>query len=184
MEIGYGIILTSALILGILAAGCIGGDTQSPVPIGGNPSQTDVPLQNTGDVIGQGVILQGVPRGTIDTITFAVGLSPGTKSIDFSKLIIIYADAVRTENLAPVPGFRGDPPPGYWGIIQVVNEAGNPNTRLEYDEQAIIRINPKAPVVPNQVITISVKPEEGKPLIIRRVAPSTILENENIIPPI
>jgi hypothetical protein len=184
MEIGYGIILTSALILGILAAGCIGEDTQPPVPLGGISPQTDVPLQNTGDVIGQGVILQGVPRGTIDTITFAVGLSPGTKSVDIAKLIIVYADAVRTENLTPVPGFRGNPPPGYWGILNVLNEAGNPNTRLDFDEKLIIRINPKAPVVPNQLITISVKPDEGNPLIIRRVAPSAIFENDNLLPPI
>jgi archaellin len=81
--------------------------------------------------------------------------------------------------LTPVKGYRGTPPQGYWGIIDTLNEAGNPNMRLDFEEQVVIQINPKGPVVPNQAITISVKPNDGKPLVIRRVAPSTILENDN-----
>jgi len=180
MQSGYGLILVSFLVLGIFSAGCISEDT--PAPTVGNTPQEGVLIQNIGDVTGQGVIFQGVPRGTIDTITFTIGLAPGVKTVDLNNLTIAYADAVRTEILIPVEGYRGNPPPGDWGIITVVNELGYPNMRLDYEEQYIIRINPKAAVVPNQVITISVKPREGKPMVIRRVAPSTIFEKDNILP--
>jgi hypothetical protein len=182
MKSGYGLILALIVVFSVFCACCISGDTPVPAPLGGNITQAGVFLQNIGEVTGQGVVLQGVPRGTIDTITFAIGLAPGVKSMDMNNLTIIYADAVRIETLIPVEGYRGDPPPGFWGIVGVLNEAGNPNMRLDYDEQFIIRINPKAPVVPKQVITISVKPTEGKPLVLRRVAPSTIIENVNILP--
>jgi archaellin len=177
-----GLILSLFLVLGIFCAACISDDTPVPAPLSVSPPEEGVIIQTIGEVTGQGVILQGVPRGTIDTITFTLGLAPGIKSIDLNNLTIGYADAVRTEILLPVAGYRADPPQGYWGIIGVVNELGNPNTRLDPEEQYIIRINPKAAVVPNQVITISVKPDEGKPLIIRRVAPSTIFEHDNILP--
>jgi archaellin len=177
-----GLILTLLLVIGVFSVACISEDTPAPAPVGGRVQQPGVPIQNTGEVTGQGVILQGVPRGTIDTITFGIGLAPGEKSVDLTNMTIVYADAVRTEIFTPVEGFRGNPPPGYWGIIDTVNELGNHNMRLDFEEQFIIRINPKAPVVPNQVITISVKPGEGKPLVIRRVAPSSIVENDNILP--
>jgi hypothetical protein len=177
-----GLILVLFLVMGIFSAACISEDTPAPVPVSGGPPQEGVNIQTFGDVTGQGVILQGVPRGTIDTLTLTIGLAPGIKSIDLNNLTIGYADAVRTEILMPVPGFRGDPPQGFWGIVGVVNELGNPNIRLDPEEEYIIRINPKAAIVPNQVITISVKPGEGKPLIIRRVAPSTIFEHDNILP--
>jgi archaellin len=182
MESVYGLILALSLVFCVLFTGCITEDTPPPAPVGGSIPQEGVLIQNTGDVTGQGVILQGVPRGTVDTITFTIGLAPGVKTVDLHTMMIIYADAVRTEIFQPVEGYRGDPPPGYWGIIGSVNEVGNPNLRLDFDEQVVIRINPKAPVVPNQVITISVKPEEGKPLVIRRVAPSTIYEHDNVLP--
>jgi archaellin len=65
--------------------------------------------------------------------------------------------------------------------MSVINELGNPNLRLEFEKQYVIRINPKAAVVPNQIVTISVKPKEGKPLVLRRIAPPTIFENDNIL---
>jgi archaellin len=181
MKIVYGLILTFFLVVCIFATGCTSEDTPPPAPVGGSGAQEGVLIQNIGDVTGQGVFFHGVPHGTIDTITFAIGLAPGVKSVDLNNLTIAYADAVRTEILTPVEGYRGNPPPGDWGIISVVNELGNPNMRLDYDEQFLIRINPKAAVVPNQVVTISVKPKEGKPLVLRRVAPPTIFENDNIL---
>jgi archaellin len=182
MNFGYGLILAVFLVLAGFSAGCISEDTPAPAPAAGNVPQPGVLIQATGDVTGQGVILQGVPRGTIDTITFTIGLAPGTKTVDLNGTTIAYADSVRTELLTPVEGYRGDPPQGYWGIIDSVNEMGTHNMRLDYEKQFIIRINPKAPVVPNQVITISVKPKGGKALMIRCVAPSAISETDNILP--
>jgi archaellin len=182
MESVHGLILALFLIVCGFSTGCISEDTPSGVPGGGNTRQPGVVAQTIGNITGQGVILQGVPRGTIDTITFTIVLAPGANTVDLRTLTIVYSDAVRTEIFTPVAGYRGSPPPSSWGILGTLKEAGNPNMRMEFEEQVVIRINPKAPVVPNQVITISVKPEEGKPVVIRCVAPSTILENDNIIP--
>lgn len=173
----YALILALLLAAGAFSAGCI--DDNAPAPAGGDVPGPDVLIQTVGNVTGQGVILAGVPRGTIDTVTFTIGLAPGVKSVDISNLSIIYTDTVRTESFLPVEGYRGDPPPGYWGILRSVNEAGAPNMRMDYEEQFVIRINPRAAIVPNQVITISVKPAAGKPLVLRRYAPSTILEGDN-----
>jgi archaellin len=181
MKTVYGLILAFFLVFCVFSTGCIGDDTSAPAPAGGSIAQEGVLIQNIGDVTGQGVFFQGVPHGTIDTITFTIGLAPGVKNVDLNNLTIAYADAVRTEILTPVEGYRGNPPPGKCGVITVVNELGNPNMRLDDQEQFVIRINPKAAVVPNQVIIISVKPKESKPLVIRRVAPPIIVENDNIL---
>ena len=66
----------------------------STLPVPGNHPQ-DI-LQNFGDVTGQ-----GIPGGTIDTITFTVGLVDSHKSVDMEQLSIVYADAIRTETLRP-----------------------------------------------------------------------------------
>ena len=179
MKSVHAVILAALLILSGFSAGCIGDDTPAPVAV--SAPQPGVLIQEIGNVTGQGVFLEGVPRGTIDTITFIIGLAPGEKSVDLNGTVIAYADSVRTEILTPVEDYRGNPPPGYWGIIDTINEVGSRNMRLDYEEQFIIRINPKAPVVPNQMITISVKPKGGKPLMIRRIAPSTVGENDNIL---
>jgi len=183
MKSACGLILALFLILCAFSTGCTSDDTPAPpAPAGGSIPQKWVLIQNIGNVTGQGIILQGVPRGTIDTITFTIGLAPGVKTADLNNMTIVYADAVRTEILTPVEGYRGDPPSGYWGIIDTVNEReGNKTLRLDFEKQFVIRIHPRAPVVPNQVLTISIKPTEGKPLIIRRVAPSTIVEDDNIL---
>jgi archaellin len=182
MEPGKSLVLTLLIVFALIVAGCTGEDATPLVRGSISPPQPGVDIQLVGDVVGQGVILQGVPRGTIDTVTFPVGLAAGTDSIDLDKLVIVYADAVRAETLGTVTGVRNENPhPGNWSIIEVVNEKGKPNNRLEFDEQAVIRINPKAPIVPNQVITISVRAGEGKPLNIRRVAPASILPEINIL---
>jgi archaellin len=178
MEPEKSLILAVLIIAILILAGCT---TEEPQPPAGISHQPGVDLQIIGDIVGHGVILQGVPRGTIDTITFSVGLAPGTKTIDLDNLSVVYADAVRAETLTPMTGVRSDnPPSGGWSIVRIDNEKGHPNNRLEFDELAMIRINPKAPIVPNQVITVSVKPAEGDPLISRWVAPPSILPGDNI----
>ena len=157
-------------------------ETPQPVPPPTSVPQKGVLIQAVGNVTGQGILLPGVPRGTIDTITFSIGLAPGAKPLDITNTTIVYSDVVRSEVLQPVDGYRGDPPPGYWGIIDTVNEPGSRNLRLEFEKQFVIRIHPKAPVVPNQLISISIKPVDGKPLMIRRVAPPTIFEGDNLLP--
>jgi archaellin len=180
MEPGKSLILVALCLFTLFVVGCITEEVQPPAVV--SPPLPGADLKVIGDVIGHGVILQGVPRGTIDTITFSVGLSSGAKSISLDNLTVVYADAVRTETLAPMAGVRSDnPAPGSWSIVRVDNEKGKPNERLEFDEQAVIRINPKAPIVPNQVITISVKPAEASPLISRWVAPASILPGDNIL---
>jgi archaellin len=181
----YLIFLTSVLILFILAAGCTESYTETPpvqtlstLPALSGTGQPGQALQVIGDVTGN-----GIPGGTIDTITFTLGLVDVHKSVDIENLSIVYADAIRTETLHPVAGYHGDPPKGFWGIIRVENEVGSPNDRLEYEERFVIRINPTAPLVPRQMITIDVKPSDSSSLVIRRVAPPTILA-DNILPPV
>jgi hypothetical protein len=176
--------LTIALILIILTAGCTDTPadgpqlpTMSTLPVSrGNLQDTQI-LQIFGDVTGQ-----GIPGGTIDIITVTVGLINSSKSVEMEHIAIVYADAIRTETLYPVEGFHGDPEKGFWSIIRVENEIGNPNNRLDNEERFVISINPKAPLVPRQVITIDIKPSNGNSLTIRRVAPPTIQENNILLP--
>ncbi|MDD1700248.1 MAG: hypothetical protein LUQ04_05575 [Methanoregula sp.] len=175
--------LTIGLILLIFSTGCIDSSSDSP------PLQTmstlSVPwsdlnaplLQSIGDVTGQ-----GIPGGTIDTISFTVGLTDIHTSVDMERLLIVYADAIRTETLYPVEGFHGDPPKGYWSIERVEKEVGGPNNRLDNEEWFIIKVNPKAPLVPGQVITIDIKPLNGRSLTIRAVAPQTIQADNLLVP--
>jgi hypothetical protein len=181
MKTFCGWILAITFIACVITTGCTDEEPPAPVPVGGSPPQPGVLVQIFGNVTGQGVILQGVPRGTIDTITFTIGLVPTVKTLELDNMTIAYADAVRSEILMPVKGYRGSPPQGYWGVVDSVNELGLPNMRLDYEERLVIRINPKAPVVSDQVVTISVKPPEGKPLVMRVVAPSEILVSENTL---
>jgi archaellin len=172
------IFLTLILVFSIISAGCLGDDTSVPVPAATNPQGNFQPgqvLQVFGDITGQ-----GIPHGTVDTITFTIGLNTDIKSMDMEELVIVYADAIRTETFTPVEGFRGNPPSGSWGIMSVQNEVGEPNNRISYEEQFVIRVNPKAPIVPNQVITILLKPPTGKSTSIRRITPTTI-QAENLL---
>jgi archaellin len=155
------------------------GDVPPPDPI--KPGQV---LLITGDVTGDGTLGGNLVSGTIDTITFTVKLVPGAKSVNMENASIVYADAIRTETLVPVQGYRGDPPDGAWGILDVKNEIGKTNNRLDDQEQFVIRINPRAPLVPRQLMTISVKIPTGTPLTVRRVAPATIVKENNILLPL
>jgi len=185
MAMQQSVFLTIVLILLIFTAGCTDTSEDMPPlptmstlpPLPGSNPQVGQILQNFGDVAGQ-----GIPGGTIDTITFTVGLINSSKSVDMEQLAIVYADAIRTESLYPVEGFHGDPPKGYWSIISVENEIGNPNNRLDNEERFVIRINPKAPLVPGQMITIDVKPPNGRSLTIRRFAPPTIQADNILLP--
>jgi hypothetical protein len=168
------ILVTVILILMVCIAACT--DDETPVSEERSPANPGQALVAIGDVTGNGI--QG---GLIDTITFKVGLAPGEKPVNMENLSIVYADAVRSETLKPAVGLRGDPPQGFWGVIEVKNEEGIVNNQLEYDEEFVIRINPKAPLVPRQFIMIVVEPPSGKPLTLRRVAPPTILEGNNIL---
>jgi len=170
------------LVLSILTAGCFTSSTEPPpmptmstLPIPGVTSNPAQILRSTGEVIGQ-----GTPGGIIDTITLTVGLSDLSNSINMEKMRVIYSDVVRTESIRPVAGFWGEPPQGYWSIIRVENETGGPNNLLESGEQFVIRVNPNAPIVPTQLITIQMIPAGGTPIAIRRVAPKTI-RAENIL---
>ena len=173
------LLLTGILIAAVLIAGCTDEGPPGPPPDTINPIQPGQILYAIGEVTGD-----GIPGGTIDTITFTVGLAPGEKPVNMENISIVYADAIRTETLVPVNGYRGDPSEGGWGVVNVTNEIGNPNNRLEDKEQFVIRIDPKAPLVPRQYISIVIKPPSGAPLIIRRVSPPTIIKENNILAPV
>jgi hypothetical protein len=162
------------LILTVCISACT--DDELPPPEARSPANPGQPLLAIGDVTGT-----GIPGGLIDTITFKVGLAPGAKSVNMGNLSIVYADAIRSETLKPVVGLRGNPPQGFWGVIEVKNEEGIANNQLEYDEEFVIRINPKAPLVPQQFIMIVVEPPSGTDLTLRRIAPPMIPEGNNIL---
>jgi hypothetical protein len=63
----------------------------------------------------------------------------------------------------------------------VNNQVGNANDRLEDNEQAVIRINPRAYLPANRVCTIVVISPGSTPLTIRRIAPPVILQTNNIL---
>jgi archaellin len=172
-------LILAILISAVLAAGCTGDETPVTVPPATGPIQPGQVLYVIGDVTGD-----GVPRGTITTITFTVGLVPGEKPVNMEDITIVYADAIRSETLVPVEGYRGDPPQGTWGILDVKGELGGSNNRLEYEEQFVIRINPRAPLVPRQLITIVVRPPDGSSLTLRRISPATILGENNLLAPV
>jgi len=165
------------LIAAVLASGCTNEENPGPLPPPADAVQPGQVLMVIGDVTGN-----GIPGGTIDNITFTVGLVPGKNPVNMENISIIYADAIRTETLIPVNGFHGEPSQGHWGILEVQNIIGNPDNRLEYEERFVIRINPKAPLVPGQFISIIIKPPYGTPLTIRRVSPYTIQKNNTLIP--
>lgn len=167
----------------VFVGACTQDTTQTPPSEQRSLAQHGQLLVAIGDTTGEGQRVGMLVSGTIDTITFKVGLVPGEKSLSMENITIIYADAVRTETLVPVEGYRGYPPQGAWGTIEVINEIGTPNNRLDDNEEFVIQINPKAPLVPRQLITIAVQPPVGKSLILRRIAPATIMAENNLLSP-
>jgi len=173
-------LVVGILIAAVLIAGCTDEDSSVPVPPPTDVVQPGQVLTVVGDVTGD-----GIPGGTIDTITITVALAPGQKPVDMEKISIFYADTIRTETILPVEGYRGDPPTGYWGILDVKNQVGNTNNRLEDQEQFTIRINPKAYLPANRMMTLVVRTSDGAvPLTIRRFAPPTIIKENNILTPL
>jgi archaeal flagellin FlaB len=167
------------LVLIVIAAGCTDEEVQAPPPA---PADTVLPgqaLVAIGDVTGD-----GIAGGTIDTITFTLGLAPGAGPVDLEKLSIYYADTIDTESLRPIRGFYGNPATEEWGILNITNQIGSANNRLEDKEQAIIRINPHAYLPPNRIVTIVVMSPKSTPLTIRRIAPPTIQAQNNILAPV
>ncbi|OPX64424.1 MULTISPECIES: hypothetical protein [unclassified Methanoregula] len=180
-------IIALVLCACLIVAGCTDEDTTPPPPqpVSGSGAQPGALIQTFGNITGQGVILQGVPRGTIDTVTFTIGLAQGIKTLDMNGTTIAYADSVRTEILTPVQGYFGNPPPGSWGIIDVADQLGGErNMRIDFEEKFVVRINPKVPVISDQVFTVSVRPPEGRPLMIRLIAPAEIGEQDNVLRPL
>jgi archaellin len=166
------------LVIVVFAAGCTDEESQVQVPPPSEILQPGQVLVAVGDVTGD-----GIAGGTIDTLTLTLGLAPGKGPVDMEKFSIYYADTVATESLVPVKSFHGEPGQGEWGIVGVNNQVGNANNRLEDNEQVVIRINPKAYLPANRVVTIAVIPPGGPPLTIRRVAPPVILKENNILAP-
>ncbi len=169
-------LVTMILITMVCATACI-DDTSGPAWEARSPAQPGQLMVAVGDVTGT-----GIPGGLIDTITFKVGLAPNATSVRMENVSIVYADAVRSETLKPVAGIRGNPPQGSWGVVEVQDEEGTPNNRLEYDEEFVIRLNPKAPLIPRQFIMIVVQPPSGPPLTLRRIAPATIAGGDAVLP--
>jgi hypothetical protein len=168
------------LILVVLAAGCMDDEVPlHPESVSADPVLPGQDVILIGDVSGDG--LEG---GAIDTITLTIGLAPGVKALDIEAISIVYADTLKTETLIPVEGYWGDPPQAAWGILQVFNQVGTSNNRIEDREQFVIRTNPRSYLPAKRMVVIVVRPSSSTvPLTIRRFAPSTITAQGNILTP-
>jgi hypothetical protein len=174
------VIVIVLLLSAVLAAGCMDdGVSEPPESLSADPVLPGQNLILIGDVTGDG--LEG---GAIDTITFTVALAPGVKALDVEDISIVYADTIKTETLIPVEGYWGDPPQAAWGILNVINQVGASNNRIEDKEQFVIRINPRAYLPAKRMVVIVVRPSSSSvPLTIRRFAPPTIAAQGNILIP-
>jgi hypothetical protein len=174
------ILIITLLVAAVFFAGCT--DEDLPPPVDTLPAEPVLPGQElvvVGDVTGD-----GLAGGTIDTIDITVALAPGAKPIDMEKISIVYADTIKTESLIPVEDYWGAPPMGCWGILEVKNQVGDKNTRIEDKEQFVIRLNPRAYLPAKRMAIIVVRsPASGTPLTIRRFAPPEILAQGNILSP-
>lgn len=173
-------IIVTLLVAAVLVAGCTDEDI-SPIvdTLSAEPPLPGQALALVGDVTGD-----GIAGGTIDTIDITIALVPGARPIEMEKVTIVYADTIKTETLIPVEGYWGNPPVGCWGILNVVDQVGDQNTRIEDKEQFVIRLNPRAYLPAKRMTIIVVRaPAVTTPLTIRRFAPAEILAQGNILTP-
>lgn len=168
------------IIAAVMTAGCTDEDVPLPVDsVSADPVLPGQDLILAGDVTGD-----GLAGGTIDTIDITIALAPGAKSVDIEKISIVYADTIKTETLIPVEGYWGNPPQGCWGVLNVIDQIGDKNSRLEDKEQFEIRLNPRAYLPANRMAIIVVRyPTATTPLTIRRFAPPEIAAQGNILTP-
>jgi len=174
-------IIIGLLIAAALFAGCTDDEGLPPTDsVSVEPVLPGQELVLAGDVTGN-----GLAKGALDTIDITIALAPGAKPVDMEKISIVYADTIKTETLIPVEGYRGDPPQGCWGILNVINEVGNSsNNRLEDKEQFVIRLNPRSYLPAKRMAIIVVRPPSGAiPLTIRRFAPPEIAADGNLLTP-
>jgi hypothetical protein len=173
-------IIVTLLVAAVFLAGCTDEDL-SPIAetLSAEPPLPGQALVLVGDVTGD-----GLAGGTIDTIDITVSLVPGSRPIDMEKISIVYADTIKTESLIPVEGYWGNPPMGCWGILNVVDQVGDQNNRIEDKEQFVIRLNPRAYLPAKRMVVIVVRaPAVTTPLTIRRFAPAEIAAQGNILTP-
>lgn len=173
-------LIVTLLVAAVFLAGCTGEDL-SPIAetLSAEPPLPGQALVLVGDVTGD-----GLAGGTIDTLDITVSLVPGSRPIDMEKISIIYADTIKTESLIPVEGYWGNPPMGCWGILNVVDQVGDQNNRIEDKEQFVIRLNPRAYLPAKRMVVIVVRaPAVTTPLTIRRFAPAEIAAQGNILTP-
>ncbi|PKG32964.1 hypothetical protein [Methanoregula sp.] len=173
-------IIVTLLVAAVFLAGCT-DEEHSPIAetLSAEPALPGQALVLVGDVTGD-----GLAGGTIDTIDITVALVPGARPIDMEKISIVYADTIKTETLIPVEGYWGNPPQGCWGILNVVGQVGDQNSRIEDREQFVIRLNPRAYLPAKRMAVIVVRaPAVATPLTIRRFAPAEIVAQGNILTP-
>jgi len=173
-------IIVTLLVAAVFLAGCTEEDI-SPIAetLSAEPPLPGQALVLVGDVTGD-----GLAGGTIDTIDLTITLVPGARPIDMEKVSIVYADTIKTETLIPVEGYWGNPPMGCWGILNVVDQIGDQNNRIEDKEQFVIRLNPRAYLPAKRMVVIVVRaPAVATPLTIRRFAPAEIAAQGNILTP-
>ncbi len=171
------------LIVLVCASGCT-DEEPGPAPEFRSMALPGQAIVTIGNVTGGGHTGGVLTTGTIDTITVHATLVQGAKPVNMENITVVYADAVRSESEQPVGGFRGTPGEGSWGIVDVKNEIFPANNRLDDREEFIIEINPKAPIMPGQLVTIAIKPVSGPPLMLKLLAPSVIFPGENTLTPV
>lgn len=141
-------------------------------------------LQQTGstlEILGNVYGLKGADD-EIGAIRFKVGLAPGGKYIDFSKMVLTWttSDVIRTYD-ANEPLYDTVIDEGRWGIMEMTSSTGT-DTVLEPGEMYTIYINlePGEELGPGDEFSIELTSTSSMSLIIGRSAPWQI-DNVNIL---